>query len=82
MVDLKWQLIKDKIVKDNDLKITEEDVRAMAKEMATSSHFGLEIMRGRAQRLGATIEVGTNQRGGTRVRLIIPDSVLSPTLRQ
>lgn len=34
MVDLKWQLIKDKIVKDNDLKITEEDVRAMAKEMA------------------------------------------------
>ncbi|HAH25624.1 MAG TPA: trigger factor [Prolixibacteraceae bacterium] len=34
MVDLKWQLIKDKIVKDNDLKITEEDVRALAKEMA------------------------------------------------
>lgn len=34
MVDLKWQLIKDKIVKDNELKITEEDVRALAKEMA------------------------------------------------
>ena len=34
MVDLKWQLIKDKIVKDNELKITEEDVREMAKEMA------------------------------------------------
>ena len=32
--DLKWQLIKDKIVKDNELKITEEDVRALAKEMA------------------------------------------------
>lgn len=34
MIDLKWQLIKDKIVKDNDLKITEDDVRAVAKEMA------------------------------------------------
>ena len=34
MVDLKWQLIKDKIVKDNELKITEEEVRELAKEMA------------------------------------------------
>lgn len=34
MVDLKWQLIKDRIVKDNALQITEEDVRALAKEMA------------------------------------------------
>ncbi|HEY3373425.1 MAG TPA: trigger factor [Prolixibacteraceae bacterium] len=34
MVDLKWQLIKDKIVRDNELKITEEDVRNLAKEMA------------------------------------------------
>lgn len=55
---------------------------AMAKEMASSSHFGLEIMRSRAQRLGASIEVGTNERGGTRVRLFIPAAVLSPTLHQ
>ncbi len=34
MTDLRWQLIKDKIVKDNELKITEEDVRKLAKEMA------------------------------------------------
>ncbi len=34
MLDLKWQLIKDKIVKDNELKVTEEDVHALAKEMA------------------------------------------------
>jgi trigger factor len=34
MLDLKWQLIKDKIIKDNELKITEDDVRALAKEMA------------------------------------------------
>jgi trigger factor len=34
MVDLKWQLVKDKIVKDNGIKITEDDVRGLAKEMA------------------------------------------------
>lgn len=34
MEDLKWQLIQDKIVKDNELKITEEDVNKVAKEMA------------------------------------------------
>lgn len=34
MLDLKWQLIKDKIVKDNELKVTEEDVQELAKEMA------------------------------------------------
>ncbi|HZL09220.1 MAG TPA: trigger factor [Prolixibacteraceae bacterium] len=34
MTDLRWQLIKAKIVKDNELKITEEDVLALAKEMA------------------------------------------------
>jgi trigger factor len=34
MVDLKWQLIKDKVVKDNELKINEDDVRSLAKEMA------------------------------------------------
>lgn len=33
MLDLKWQLIKDKIVKDNKLNVTEEDVHALAKEM-------------------------------------------------
>lgn len=34
MVDLKWQLIQDRIVKDNGLKITEEEIRTLAKEMA------------------------------------------------
>ncbi len=34
MADLKWQLIKDVIVKDNNLQITEEDLRALAKDMA------------------------------------------------
>ena len=34
MLDLKWQLIKSKIVEDNELKITEEDIRTLAKQMA------------------------------------------------
>ena len=34
MEDLKWQLIQDKIVKENELKITEEEVNKVAKEMA------------------------------------------------
>ena len=43
MLDLKWQLIKDKIVKDNGLKITEEDVRQLAREMALNQfrQYGL-----------------------------------------
>lgn len=46
MLDLKWQLIKDKIVKDNDLKITEEDVHTLAKEMAMIQfrQYGLSNM--------------------------------------
>jgi len=51
---------------------------AMAKEMTTSNHFGLEIMRNRAQRLGGSLEVNTNERGGTQVRLLIPSCVLTP----
>lgn len=34
MLDLRWQLIKAVIVKDNQLQVTEEDVRSLAKEMA------------------------------------------------
>jgi two-component system nitrate/nitrite sensor histidine kinase NarX len=50
---------------------------AMAKEMTSSNHFGLEIMRSRAQRLGGSVEVSTNAGGGTQVRLQIPSAVLS-----
>ena len=34
IVDLKWQLIKDKLIKENEVAVTEEDVKAMAKDMA------------------------------------------------
>ena len=32
--DLKWQLIKDQIVKDNDIRISDEEIRDYAKEYA------------------------------------------------
>ena len=37
-----------------------------------ASHFGLEIMRERAQRLGGTLSIERREGGGTRVRLGIP----------
>jgi len=33
-VDLKWQLIKEKLIKENNLEVSEEEVRQAAKEMA------------------------------------------------
>jgi len=32
--DIEWNLIKSKLFKENDLKVSEEDIRAMASEMA------------------------------------------------
>ena len=37
-----------------------------------AAHFGMDIMKGRAERLGGSMEVGRNDGGGTRVRLLIP----------
>jgi two-component system nitrate/nitrite sensor histidine kinase NarX len=44
----------------------------MAKGLTASTHFGLEIMQSRAQRLGGNLEVGMNDGSGTRVRLVLP----------
>lgn len=38
----------------------------------SQSHFGLEIMQERAQRLGGAVEFSEREGGGTRVRLTIP----------
>ena len=73
------------VIEDDGLGMAAPSVSTivtMAKEMTASTHFGLEIMRGRAQRLGGVVEVSTNEGGGTRVRLVIPSGVLSSTLRQ
>ena len=37
-----------------------------------AGHFGMDIMKGRAERLGGTIAVSRNEGGGTRVRLRVP----------
>jgi trigger factor len=37
--DLKWQLIKNKIAKENDLKITEEEIREFAKNLARNQYL-------------------------------------------
>lgn len=39
---------------------------------AASAHFGLDIMRERAQRLGGALEIGPRAGGGTRLRLTLP----------
>jgi two-component system nitrate/nitrite sensor histidine kinase NarX len=39
---------------------------------AGGSHYGLEIMRTRARRLGGSLDIGPRPGGGTRVRLSLP----------
>ena len=68
------------LVEDDGLGMAAPSVATivtMAKEMTKSSHFGLEIMRTRAHRIGASLDIGSNDGGGTRVRLSIPNAVLS-----
>ena len=43
-----------------------------APQSPTPSHFGIDIMRQRAQRLGGGIEIGAREGGGTRIRLFFP----------
>jgi two-component system nitrate/nitrite sensor histidine kinase NarX len=63
------------LIEDDGLGMDEPSVSTIvttAKGLAPSSHFGLEIMQSRAQRLGGSLEVGRNDGGGTRVRLLLP----------
>lgn len=63
------------VIEDDGLGMAAPGVSTIvttAKGLAASSHFGLEIMQSRAQRLGASLEVGDNAGGGTRVRLLLP----------
>jgi two-component system nitrate/nitrite sensor histidine kinase NarX len=63
------------LIEDDGLGMTEPFVSTIvtaATGLGASRHFGLEIMRGRALRLGGNIEVGRNEGGGTRVRLVVP----------
>lgn len=59
---------------DRELEILiEDDGRGLAGGAAAGdSHFGLGIMKERAQRLGGTIAIGPRASGGTRVCLTVP----------
>lgn len=58
--------------------LIEDDGRGMATSVAAphagsvSSHLGLDIMQGRAHRLGGRIDVSPSAEGGTRVCLVLP----------
>ena len=63
------------LIEDDGLGMTEPFVSTIvttASALEPSRHLGLEIMRGRAQRLGGSIEMERNEGGGTRVRLVVP----------
>ena len=63
------------VVEDDGLGMAAPGVSTIvttAKGLSASTHFGLEIMQSRAQRLGASLEVGDNAGGGTHVRLLLP----------
>lgn len=59
------------------LKISVEDdgcgvSRRSRADAARGEHYGLDIMRERAERIGATLEVRSTPGRGTRVRLVLP----------
>jgi two-component system nitrate/nitrite sensor histidine kinase NarX len=55
-----------------EIRIDDDGAGLPAAGPAGGSHYGLEIMLERAQRLGGTFEIGPREGGGTRVRLAIP----------
>lgn len=57
--------------------LIEDDGRGLADSSAAGeSHFGLGIMKERAQRLGGTIAIGPRAGGGTKVHLTVPELVV------
>jgi two-component system nitrate/nitrite sensor histidine kinase NarX len=55
-----------------ELRVEDDGVGLEGRSPADHGHFGLSIMRERAQRIGATIELQRCERGGTRVLLTLP----------
>jgi two-component system nitrate/nitrite sensor histidine kinase NarX len=63
------------LIEDDGLGMDEPSVATIvtsAMPMVPSTHFGLDIMQSRAHRLNGSLEVGSNDGIGTRVRLRIP----------
>jgi two-component system nitrate/nitrite sensor histidine kinase NarX len=62
-------------IEDDGLGMDEPSVSTLvtlAKGLAPTNHFGMEIMQSRAKRLGGSLVVGPNDGGGTRVSLLLP----------
>lgn len=57
---------------DVEIVIEDDGSGLPATSFTGSSHYGLEIMRERAGRIGGGLEVGGRSGGGTRVRLVFP----------
>lgn len=65
------------LIEDDGLGMDEPSVATIvtsARPMVPSTHFGLDIMQSRARRLKGSLEVGSNDGIGTRVRLRMPRS--------
>ena len=63
------------VIEDDGLGMDEPNVSTIvtsARPLVPSTHFGLDIMQSRAQRLGGQLQVGSKDGVGTRVRLRIP----------
>ncbi len=63
------------LVEDDGLGLTVSGNQAAA--LTRNSHLGLEIMQGRARRLGGSLDVGVSVGSGTRVRLQLPVGALA-----
>lgn len=66
------------VIEDDGLGMDEPSVSTIvtsARPLVPSTHFGLDIMQSRAQRLGGSLEVGSKDGVGTRVRLRIPVAI-------
>lgn len=55
--------------------VIEDDGAGLPVASPGGSHYGLEIMRERARRLGGTLEIGSREGSGTRVRLAFANRV-------
>ncbi|SPJ17409.1 putative GAF sensor signal transduction histidine kinase [Burkholderiales bacterium] len=59
-----------------ELRVEDDGVGLDSAKTADHGHFGLNIMRERAQRIGGVIELQRCEKGGTRVRLNFPSRTL------
>lgn len=55
-----------------DVRIEDDGQGVAAMPVDGSTHFGLDIMNERAQRLGGAVEIGARRGGGTVVHLTVP----------